>query len=46
MMAMDISRRFLVPTLLNHSRKKERRLVLEGFAKGEFPVLVANRVAR
>jgi len=44
MMAMDISRRFLVPTLLSHSRKKERRLVLEGFARGEFPVLVANRV--
>ncbi|HZL33780.1 MAG TPA: DEAD/DEAH box helicase family protein [Tepidisphaeraceae bacterium] len=44
MMAMDISRRFLVPTLLNHSRKKERRTVLEGFAAGTFPVLVANRV--
>ncbi len=43
-MAMDISRRFLVPTLLNHSRKKERRIVLEGFGKGEFPVLVANQV--
>jgi superfamily II DNA or RNA helicase len=43
-MAMDISRRFLVPTLLNHSRKKERRTVLEGFAKGDFPVLVANQV--
>jgi superfamily II DNA or RNA helicase len=43
-MAMDISRRFLVPTLLSHSRKKERRMVLEGFAAGTFPVLVANRV--
>jgi superfamily II DNA or RNA helicase len=43
-MAMDISRRFLVPTLLSHSRKKERRAVLEGFAEGSFPVLVANRV--
>ncbi|MDB5357854.1 MAG: uvrB 1 [Phycisphaerales bacterium] len=43
-MAMDISRRFLVPTLLSHSRKKERRTVLEGFADGSFPVLVANRV--
>jgi superfamily II DNA or RNA helicase len=43
-MAMDVSRRFLVPTLLSHSRKKERRTVLEGFAAGTFPVLVANRV--
>jgi superfamily II DNA or RNA helicase len=43
-MAMDVSRRFLVPTLLSHSRKKERRAVLEGFAGGTFPVLVANRV--
>jgi superfamily II DNA or RNA helicase len=43
-MAIDVSRRFLVPTLLSHSRKKERREVLEGFAAGRFPVLVANRV--
>jgi superfamily II DNA or RNA helicase len=43
-MARDISIRFLVPTLLSHSRKKERRTVLEGFAAGTFPVLVANRV--
>lgn len=43
-MAMDVSRRFLVPTLLSHSRKRERREVLEGFAAGRFPVLVANRV--
>jgi superfamily II DNA or RNA helicase len=43
-MAMDVSRRFLVPTLLSHSRKKERLAVLEGFAAGTFPVLVANRV--
>ncbi len=43
-MAIDVSRRFLVPTLLAHSRKKERREVLEGFAAGRFPVLVANQV--
>jgi superfamily II DNA or RNA helicase len=43
-MAIDVSRRFLVPTLLSHSRKKERREVLEGFAADRFPVLVANRV--
>lgn len=44
MMAMDISRRFLVPTLLAHSRKKERIAVLEGFAAGNIPVVVANQV--
>jgi superfamily II DNA or RNA helicase len=43
-MAIDVSRRFLVPTLLSHSRKKERREVLEGFAADRFPVLVANQV--
>ncbi len=43
-MAIDISTRFLVPTLLSHSRKGERRVVLEGFAAGRFPILVANRV--
>ena len=43
-MARDVSRRFLVPTLLAHSRKNERRIVLDGFAAGRFPVLVANRV--
>jgi superfamily II DNA or RNA helicase len=43
-MAFDVSRRFLVPTLLSHSRKAERRVVLEGFAAGKFPVLVANQV--
>ena len=43
-MAMEVSRRFLVPTLLNHSRKNERLAVLEGFARGRFPVVVANRV--
>ena len=43
-MAVDISLRFLVPTILSHTRKKERLEVLAGFAKGRFPVLVANRV--
>ena len=43
-MAMDVSRRFLVPTLLSHSRKRERLAVLEGFAEGSFPVVVANQV--
>ena len=43
-MAIEVSRRFLVPTILSHTRKRERLTVLENFAKGVFPVLVANRV--
>jgi len=43
-MAIEVSRRFLVPTILSHTRKRERLAVLEGFAMRLFPVLVANRV--
>jgi superfamily II DNA or RNA helicase len=43
-MAMDVSRRFLIPTILSHTRKKERLAVLDGFSQDEFPVIVANRV--
>jgi superfamily II DNA or RNA helicase len=43
-MAIEVSKRFLVPTILSHTRKKERLAVLEGFAKGEFKVLAANQV--
>jgi superfamily II DNA or RNA helicase len=43
-MALDVSRRFLLPTLLAHSRKRERQEVLEGFAAGRFPAVVANQV--
>jgi len=43
-MAMDVSRRFLVPTILSHTRKQERKAVLAGFAEGRLPVLVANQV--
>jgi superfamily II DNA or RNA helicase len=43
-MAIEVSRRFLVPTILSHTRKRERLAVLEKFANGTFPVLVANRV--
>ncbi len=44
MMAIEVSRRFLVPTILSHTRKRERLAVLDGFAKGRLEVLVANRV--
>lgn len=43
-MAMDISRRFLVPTLLAFHGKKERHAVLQAFSDGKMPVLVANQV--
>lgn len=43
-MAIEVSKRFLVPTILSHTRKRERLAVLEKFANGVFPVLVANRV--
>lgn len=43
-MAIDVSRRFLIPTLLSHSRKAERREVLEGFSANRFPAIVANQV--
>ncbi|MEM9366566.1 MAG: DEAD/DEAH box helicase [Planctomycetota bacterium] len=43
-MARKLSLRFLVPCLLSHCAKKERREYLNGFAAGRFPVLIANRV--
>lgn len=43
-MARDVSRRFLIPCLLNHCRKKERLEVLQGLADGVYPALVANQV--
>jgi superfamily II DNA or RNA helicase len=43
-MAVEVSKRFLVPTILSHTRKRERLAVLRGFAEGLFTVLVANRV--
>lgn len=43
-MARKISTRFLVPCLLSHCGKKERRQWLDGFAEGRYRVLVANRV--
>ena len=43
-MARDVSLRFLIPCLLNHCKKHERREVLEGLAEGRYPALVANQV--
>jgi superfamily II DNA or RNA helicase len=43
-MAMAVSRRFLLPAILAHTRKQERLAVLDGFGTGAFPAVVANRV--
>lgn len=43
-MARDVSLRFLVPCLLSHCGRKERLEILEGFAAGDYPVIVANQV--
>ena len=43
-MAREVSRRFLIPCLLSHCRKKERLEVLRGLEEGGYPALVANQV--
>ncbi len=43
-MAREVSARFLIPCLLNHARKKERRDILTGFREGAYHAIVANRV--
>jgi superfamily II DNA or RNA helicase len=43
-MAREVSRRFLIPCLLSHCAKRERREWIEGFAAGRYRALVANRV--
>ncbi len=43
-MAREVSARFLIPCLLNHSRKKERKEILEGFRTERYPAIVANQI--
>jgi superfamily II DNA or RNA helicase len=43
-MARDVSRRFLIPCLLNHCGKRERLEALRGLEDGTYPALVANQV--
>ncbi len=43
-MARDVSRRFLIPCLLNHCRKRERLEILEGLQQHRYPAVVANQV--
>ena len=43
-MARDVSLRFLIPPLLAHCGKQERAEILERFADGRYPAIVANQV--
>lgn|SRR5579862_1313927 len=43
-MARTVSTRFLIPCVLAHSKRKEREVVLGGYARGEFKAIIANRV--
>lgn len=43
-MARDVSRRFLIPCLLNHCGKRERLDILTGLQDGSYPAIVANQV--
>jgi superfamily II DNA or RNA helicase len=43
-MALEISRRFLIPVLLHCSRGDERREALQGLAEGRLRAVVANQV--
>jgi superfamily II DNA or RNA helicase len=43
-MARAVSRRFLIPCLLNHCGKAERLDYLDGLRNGVYPAIVANQV--
>jgi superfamily II DNA or RNA helicase len=43
-MARMVSTRFLIPCLLAHSSRAEREEVLDGYLRGEYKAVVANRV--
>jgi superfamily II DNA or RNA helicase len=43
-MAREISMRFLIPCLLEHCGKKERKGILDGFRDGRYAAIVANQV--
>ncbi len=40
----EIARRYLVPAITHQTKAKERRAILDGFASGEYPVVVTSRV--
>ncbi|MBY0527280.1 MAG: DEAD/DEAH box helicase family protein [Gemmataceae bacterium] len=40
----QIARRFLVPAITHQTKAKERRVVLQGFRDGSYPILVTSQV--
>jgi superfamily II DNA or RNA helicase len=40
----QIARRFLVPAITHQTKTKERRIILERFHTGEYPILVTSQV--
>ncbi len=43
-MALDVSRRFLVPMMIDKTGKHERKAILDGFQAGRIRAMVANQV--
>ncbi len=43
-MALDVSRRFLIPMIIDKTGKHERQAILDGFQGGRLRALVANQV--
>jgi superfamily II DNA or RNA helicase len=43
-MARKVSARFLIPCLLATTGKKERQVILDGYRRGDFQAIIANRV--
>ena len=43
-MALDVSRRFLIPMIIDKIGKHERRAILDGFERGQLRAIVANQV--
>jgi superfamily II DNA or RNA helicase len=40
----QIARRYLVPAITHQTKAKERRVILDGFATGAYPILVTSQV--
>jgi superfamily II DNA or RNA helicase len=43
-MVRTIALRFLIPCILSHTKKKERKVILDGLESGAFRAVIANRV--
>ncbi len=43
-MALEVSRRFLIPMIIDKTGKRERKSILDGFQAGDLRAMVANQV--